>query len=445
MWKALGLSALIGAVIAAPASAAERYVVLLKGADVSVVAVDPLAARATKVTDALRVLGIEAATAHRLETVAGFIAPLSASAAQALKGHPSVLSVTASEELAVSVSAPIAGAPGIHIVAGPGATAPCFASGSDVLCGGGGVFDAGRGRISMGSWTSNNKLIAETADALRALDWVAARAIEGSPDAPSGTQVTLHADVDICADPTARAIASAGASAGLVVSTAAGAVPCLAGAERRAAVTISVSPTTTRIIEGKVGGPYTPSSFNYTVKASTKTQRFVITGGQPWLPITTTARTATVAGLAVPARISLTGANARSVGVHKMTLRFQNQAVPTNFALRPIVLNKFGSKTAGAVVFSRYCAVCHGINDNKTGPRLTGFYNRRAGTAVGYVRYSAALRAYGRVWTYENLLAYLTTPQTVVPGTRMPAYGYLPATDRHNLVAFLRSLSPGSP
>lgn len=445
MLKALGLSALVGALIVAPASAAERYLVLLKGADASVVALDPLAARADKVTAAMRALGIEAGAAQRLETVAGFIAPLSASAARALRSDPLVASVTASGELAVSPSAPIAGAAGVHIVAGPGAAAPCFASGSAVLCGGGGGFDAGRGRISIGQWTANNRLIAETVDALRALDWVAARAVEGSPDAPAGTRVTLHADYDLCELPAARAIALAGAEAGLSVSTAGGVVACLAAAERRAAATISVTPTTTRIIEGKAGGPYKPAVFTYRVKASAGTQRFNITGGQPWLPMATTARTATVAGLSVAARVNLAGANARPVGVSKLTLKFQNLAVPANNARRSVVLNKFGSASAGALVFGARCAACHGLDQNKIGPQMRGLYNRRAATAAGYSAYSAGLQAYGKVWIYENLFAYLTTPQTVVPGTRMPAYGFLPAADRHNLVAFLRSLSPGAP
>lgn len=445
MIRTLALAGTIALVISTPGLATERHWVLLKGADVPVMALDPLAVRQAKVQAAMRTLGIAEATAHRLETVAGFIAPLSEATAARLAADPMVAAIGTSRELSAAATAPLAQAPGIHVVAGPGAAAPCFASGVDALCGGGGVFDAGRGRISVGSWTAQGRLTVDEVDALRALDWIAARAVEGSPDVPAGTPATLHVAYDVCASPIGHAIGTAGASAGVVFATSTGAPACLESATRRAGTVISVLPAVTRVIEGKVGGPYVPASLSYVVKASPRAQTFSVSGGMPWLPVSATIRTATATGVTVTLPVNVAGANARPVGVHKLTLRFQNRSVTTNAVLRPVIFNKFGNKTAGAVVFGLRCGACHAIDLNKLGPKLRGLYNRRAGTAVGFTRYSAALRAYGRTWTYENLFNYLTSPQTVVPGTSMPAYGFLPATDRHNLVAFLRSLSPGSP
>jgi hypothetical protein len=445
MIRTLALAGTIALVISTPGLATERHWVLLKGADVPVMALDPLAVRQAKVQAAMRTLGIAEATAHRLETVAGFIAPLSEATAARLAADPMVAAIGTSRELSAAATAPLAQAPGIHVVAGPGAAAPCFASGVDALCGGGGVFDAGRGRISVGSWTAQGRLTVDEVDALRALDWIAARAVEGSPDVPAGTPATLHVAYDVCASPIGHAIGTAGASAGVVFATSTGAPACLESATRRAGTVISVLPAVTRVIEGKVGGPYVPASLSYVVKASPRAQTFSVSGGMPWLPVSATIRTATATGVTVTLPVNVTGANARPVGVHKLTLRFQNRSVTTNAVLRPVIFNKFGNKNRGCrgVRPALWRVPCDRPQQDRT--QAARALQSTGGDGGGVYAVFRRLRAYGRTWTYENLFNYLTSPQTVVPGTSMPAYGFLPATDRHNLVAFLRSLSPGSP
>jgi cytochrome c len=43
-------------------------------------------------------------------------------------------------------------------------------------------------------------------------------------------------------------------------------------------------------------------------------------------------------------------------------------------------------------------------------------------------------------WTYELLFRYLKSPATMVPGTKMSFAGLRSATDRINLLAYLRTL-----
>src|SRR5690606_35053604 len=52
-----------------------------------------------------------------------------------------------------------------------------------------------------------------------------------------------------------------------------------------------------------------------------------------------------------------------------------------------------------------------------------------------------AQNAAGETWTLEHIDAFLHNPQEAVPGTTMPFGGIADDIDRHNLVAYLRTLS----
>ena len=76
---------------------------------------------------------------------------------------------------------------------------------------------------------------------------------------------------------------------------------------------------------------------------------------------------------------------------------------------------------SGAQLFSQRCAACHvgsGGRPSLLAPPILGISGRKAGTAA--FAYSPALKAAKFVWTRETLDAFLTDPQRVVPGTRMP-------------------------
>jgi cytochrome c len=93
----------------------------------------------------------------------------------------------------------------------------------------------------------------------------------------------------------------------------------------------------------------------------------------------------------------------------------------------------------GKTVF-KACAACHATDHaNRVGPGLGGIIGRKAGTVPSF-RYSNAMKMSGIVWDARIVDAYLESPQTVVPGNRMPYAGLKDPTDRADLVGYLATL-----
>ena len=84
------------------------------------------------------------------------------------------------------------------------------------------------------------------------------------------------------------------------------------------------------------------------------------------------------------------------------------------------------------------CAACHKLEAgaNNVGPSLHGIFTRRAGEIADF-RYSPAIKRSGIVWTPETLDKFITDPQALVPGNRMPYAGMANASDRADLIAYL--------
>jgi cytochrome c len=100
-----------------------------------------------------------------------------------------------------------------------------------------------------------------------------------------------------------------------------------------------------------------------------------------------------------------------------------------------------GNAANGAGVFDR-CAICHSntkTGGNKIGPNLFGVVGRKAGTYPGF-SYSSAMTSSGIVWTDAKLDAFITSPQTAVPGNKMPFGGLSNAMQRADLIAYLDTL-----
>ncbi|MDQ7018505.1 MAG: cytochrome c family protein [Robiginitomaculum sp.] len=92
---------------------------------------------------------------------------------------------------------------------------------------------------------------------------------------------------------------------------------------------------------------------------------------------------------------------------------------------------------------AKKCAACHDFTKggpNKTGPNLWNVLGRTAGTHEGF-NYSDAMKAFGKVWDYETLDAFVSSPKTEVPGTAMGFAGLKKPKDAANLLAYLRTLS----
>ncbi len=86
------------------------------------------------------------------------------------------------------------------------------------------------------------------------------------------------------------------------------------------------------------------------------------------------------------------------------------------------------------------CAACHKLEAgaNNLGPSLHGIFERKAGELADF-RYSPAIKRSGITWTPETLDKFITDPQAVVPGNRMPYAGMASASDRADLIAYLQN------
>jgi cytochrome c len=95
---------------------------------------------------------------------------------------------------------------------------------------------------------------------------------------------------------------------------------------------------------------------------------------------------------------------------------------------------------AGKVLFEQ-CASCHGAAGAGTeqGPTLVGVVGRKAGQIPDF-RYSRAMQRSGIVWNEDTLAQYLSSPQDVVPGNRMPFGGLATPEESMDVVSYLESL-----
>jgi cytochrome c len=84
------------------------------------------------------------------------------------------------------------------------------------------------------------------------------------------------------------------------------------------------------------------------------------------------------------------------------------------------------------------CAACHKLEAgvNNVGPSLHGIFTRKAAEIADF-RYSPAMKRSGIVWTPETLEKFISDPQAMVPGNRMPYAGMAGASDRADLIAYL--------
>lgn len=86
------------------------------------------------------------------------------------------------------------------------------------------------------------------------------------------------------------------------------------------------------------------------------------------------------------------------------------------------------------------CRSCHTIakgGADMTGPNLWGVFGRRAASLAGF-SYSDGLKATGIVWNAPAIDRWITNPRAVVPSTKMTYLGMESATDRRDVIAYLK-------
>lgn len=95
---------------------------------------------------------------------------------------------------------------------------------------------------------------------------------------------------------------------------------------------------------------------------------------------------------------------------------------------------------------AKKCQACHDFTDggpNKTGPNLYDVVERPIGSHPGF-SYSDGMLEHnkkGDIWSYENLNAFITSPKTFTPGTKMTFSGIKDPQERANVLAYLQTLS----
>ena len=107
-----------------------------------------------------------------------------------------------------------------------------------------------------------------------------------------------------------------------------------------------------------------------------------------------------------------------------------------------VALMAMGDLTTGEKVFKK-CAACHSINKggkNNIGPALYNVVGRQIGSISDY-KYSKALSAYGKEWTFEELNGYLTKPAKWIKGTKMAFAGLRKESDRASVIKYLNQNS----
>jgi len=96
------------------------------------------------------------------------------------------------------------------------------------------------------------------------------------------------------------------------------------------------------------------------------------------------------------------------------------------------------SVAEGEKIFKK-CAACHSIAEgggNKIGPALWGVLGRPAGSIPDY-KYSKAMAAHGKNWSFEEMNGFLIKPKDWIKGTKMSFAGLKKAKERAAVILYM--------
>ena len=99
-----------------------------------------------------------------------------------------------------------------------------------------------------------------------------------------------------------------------------------------------------------------------------------------------------------------------------------------------------GSVDHGKKVFKK-CSACHSIKKggrNNIGPALYNVLGRNMGALEDY-KYSKALIAFGKDWTFQEMNGFLIKPASYIKGTKMAFAGLKKEKDRASVILYMNA------
>jgi cytochrome c len=129
------------------------------------------------------------------------------------------------------------------------------------------------------------------------------------------------------------------------------------------------------------------------------------------------------------------------IAVKEEALSGQPAAAAPSEPIEKLLQTASAEKGAAA---AKVCQTCHTFDKggpNRVGPNLFGIVGDNRGEGRGGFNFSAAMKAKGGTWTFDDLNQFLTNPKAFIPGTAMGFAGISKDSQRADVIAYLRTLS----